>query len=209
MNVRLRRRGELDWSPASMDGNVLNIGQKRRPVRRALLLAVVLVAAVGGMALVGAGPFQDDPDPDRPPEIQSFEITDRGCQDEVRDFASSNSAGDGDGVDAGTIDTASPETELSAEIRRTSPESAEIITYRVDLRTHDPVDANESCPGRIAYRIEYDAPSGAGATGHRVALGVDGRIKSCGGSTSGPELGCHRLMSETTTRYTNESDAGT
>jgi len=176
-------------------------------MRRALLLVVVLVAAGAGAALAGAGPFQGDPDPDRAPAIESFEITDRGCQDEVSEFASSTSAGDGDGVDAGTIDTASPETELSAEIRRTSPASAEIVTYRIDLRTHEPADANESCAGRVAYQIEYDAPAGEAAVGHRVALAVDGRTTSCGGGTSGPELGCHRLMSETTTHYTNESDA--
>jgi len=176
-------------------------------MRRALLLVVVLAAAGAGAALAGAGPFQGDPDPDREPAIESFEITDRGCQDEVREFASSNSAGDGGGVDAGTIDTPSPETELSAQIRRTSPGSAEVVTYRIDLRTHEPADANESCAGRIAYRIEYDAPSGAGAAGQRVSLAVDGRTTSCGGSTSGPDLGCHRLMSETTTHYTNASDA--
>ncbi|GAA0661688.1 hypothetical protein GCM10009020_02410 [Natronoarchaeum mannanilyticum] len=165
------------------------------------------MVAAAGMSLAGAGPFQGDPDPDRPPAIGSFEITDRGCQDEVREFASSNSAGDGDGVDAGTIDTDSPETELSAEMRRTSPESAAVVTYRIDLRTHEPAGANESCAGRIAYRVEYDAPVSEAAVGHRVALTVDGRTKSCGGSTSGPDLGCHRLMTETTTHYTNASDA--
>ena len=175
-------------------------------MKRLSLLIVVLAAVATGAALAGAGPFQSDAEPTGPPEIESFEITDRGCQDDIRKFSSSSSGTNG--TEFGTIDTATPETELSAQIRRTSPESAAITTYRIDLRTHETTTANETCPGRIAYRIEYDTHASDDTVGHRVALTVDGRTVSCGGATSGPDLGCGRLMTEPTTHWSNESDAG-
>ena len=162
-----------------------------------------MVLAIVAAYAAGIGPFESDA-PKPTPEITSFEITDRGCRADVREFSHGRVGPNGSFVHAETLDTASSATELSAQIRRTSPGGAAITTYRLDVQTHEQTPANASCPGRIAYRIEYDAP--AGPTGVREAVFVDGRLRSCGGSTSGGDLGCRRLQDDLTTHWSNASD---
>ncbi|MCU4741923.1 hypothetical protein OB955_20760 [Halobacteria archaeon AArc-m2/3/4] len=167
------------------------------------LVAVALALTVTGIYVLGIGPF-DDSWEEPTPEITALEITDRGCEEDVRAFAHSSSGGTGS-VNAGTL-ARPPETELSAEIRRTSPERAEITTYRLDIHTHEPDTTTTECPGRIAYRVEYDAPYDNTGTGLRVAVFVDGALRSCGSSTSGPDTGCIQLREDTDVHWTNSSD---
>ena len=169
-------------------------------MRYVLVLVGALLVALVGLSFLGVGPFQGDWS-EPTPEITSLEITDRGCYDEVRGFAMSSTGG----VYAGVINDTSPETELSAEIRRTSPERADVTTYHLDMWTHEPETANEPCPGAIAYRVEYDAPYDETASGLRQLQSIDGELRSCGGSTSGPDLGCVEPMDDTDTHWTNRS----
>lgn len=171
---------------------------------------VVAVAFVGSAFAAGVGPFA--PDPAEPtPTVETLEITDRGCRGELREFGHSRNGPNGTYVSEGIIDAASPVAGLSATALRTSPENAEVLTYRVDVRTHEPANATTDCEdgGEVAYRLVANAPDGL--AGERLAVYVDGRIASCGGGTYGPNTGCGRLMtsdSRSPAATTNESVTG-
>lgn len=109
---------------------------------------------------------------------------------------------------AGVINDTSPETELSVEVRRTSPERADVTTYRLDIRTHELQSLDDSCPGAIVYRVEYDVPYDPMTSGLRHMRFVDGDLRGCGESSFGPDLGCVELMDETETHWTNRSATG-
>ena len=172
---------------------------------RALPIAVVLL--LGGAALFVTGvlpPAAETPPPE--PEITTIDVTDRGCDADLREFAASGDEGNGSSYATGTILVDSQAANLSARIHRTSPDDADVRTYRVDVDTHSPANATTaSCQPEIAYRVEFTAPSGP--VGNRHALIVDGQVKSCGGATSGPDIGCDRLMAQyVPTAWSNASE---
>jgi len=170
--------------------------------KKTVLIVAVLLAA-GVAVLVVAG--EDDWDAPEP-EIESVEVTSAGCHDDVRGMSMSST----NGTWISTVNGTSPHTVVSAEIRLVSPERAEITTYRIDSETH-----NTSAPapdhdcsadeGAIVYEIEYDAPYDGTGTGLRVERYLDGELKGCGGSTSGPDLGCARLHEDVPTHWSNET----
>lgn len=167
-------------------------------------LSIVLLAVVAA-ATLGVGPLGTDREMPTP-EITSFEVVDRGCQEDVR-RGSTSRHGAGSATYAGVIDDISPEAALSAEVRRTSPERADVTTYSLHIRTHEPETTTDSCPGSVAYRVTYDAPYPDGSSGLRSMRFVDGELESCGGSSSGPDLGCVELMDETETHWAGGSEA--
>lgn len=160
----------------------------------AALVVIVFFSATGG-----------DWDPPEP-EIESVDVVESGCHEDIRARSASSPT---DGW-VGTVNETSPHTEVSAEIRLTSPDRADVITYRVDVETHNTsvpapeYDCSEQ-EGAILYEVEYDAPYDETAEGLRVERYRDGELKGCGGSTSGPELGCPRLYEDATTHWSNES----
>lgn len=151
---------------------------------------VTALVFIGGAYAAQIGPFEANPS-EPAPEVQSLTITDRGCRGEISDFAGTSNGPGGKYVFEGVTNTSTPAAALTAKAVRTSAENAEVITYRVDLQTHNSTNASQSCSGEIAYRLVVNAPSGP--TGSRVGLYLDGQMISCGGGTSGSEIGCYRL----------------
>lgn len=163
-----------------------------------LFLVSELVAGVAiGALLVGGLPAFEESPPD--PEIESVEVLDAGCHDDVQPWGMSSS----DGVSVSTINNTSKHTEVSAQIRRTSPPDATVAAYRVDLETHNTTVEDGECPGRIVYRVEYDTPYPDAADAMRTERYVDGEFHTCGSSTSGPETGCVALHEDRPTHYSN------
>jgi len=162
----------------------------------AALVVIVLFAATGG-----------DWEPPEP-EIESVDVVESGCHDDVRKTASTSTGG----AWTGTVNGTSPHTELSAEIRLTSSESADVVTYRVDIETHNtsvpaPEYDRSADEGAVVYKVEYETPYDDTAEGLRVERYRDGELKGCGGTTSDPELGCARLYEDVTTHWSNGSDS--
>lgn len=160
----------------------------------AALVVIVFFSATGG----------DWKPPE--PEIESIEVVRSGCHDDVRKVASSST----DGTWTGTVNGTSPHTVVSAEIRHVSPERADVTTYRLDVETHNtsapaPEHDCSAGEGAIVYEVEYDAPSDENAEGRRVERYRDGELKGCGGSMSGPDIGCARLHEDVTTHWSNAS----
>ncbi|MDZ7688801.1 MAG: hypothetical protein U5J64_08805 [Halobacteriales archaeon] len=115
-----------------------------------------------------------------------------------------------DGTWTGTVNGTSPRAVVSAEIRLVSPERADVTTYRVNAETHNtsapaPEHDCSADDGVVVYEIEYDAPGDENADGRRIERYLDGELKGCGGSTSGPDIGCVRLHEEVTTHWSNRS----
>jgi hypothetical protein len=182
--------------------------------RKKVTAAAALVAVFSALVLfgpVGADVqslvFGEWEEPE--PSIESVEIVRAGCHDDVRGVAFSSS----DGAWIGTVNGTSPHTELSAEIRLTSPDRADITTYRIEAETHNTTApaSGYGCDadaGAVRYRVEYDAPSPDGTKGSRVARYLDAEIVGCGGSTSGPEIGCARLMRDEAATYWSNTSGG-
>ena len=163
-----------------------------------LLLVGALAAGVAiGALVVGGFPASGESPPD--PEIESVEVLDAGCHDEVRPWGMSSS----DGIWVSTINNTSKHTEVSAQIRRSSPPDATVAAYRVNLETHNTTVESDECPGRIVYRVEYDAPYPDAADAMRTERYVDGEFHTCGSSSSGPETGCLALHEDRPTHYSN------
>ncbi|MEA1932708.1 MAG: hypothetical protein U9O06_14330 [Euryarchaeota archaeon] len=167
------------------------------PDTRLLLVGTLAVGVAIGALLVGGLPTSEESPPD--PEIESVEILDAGCHNEVRSWAMSSS----DGVWVSTINNTAKQTAVSAQIRRTSPPDATVATYRLSLETHNTTVESDECPGRIVYRVEYDAPYPDAADAMRTERYVDGEFHACGSSTSGPEPGCAALYEDRPTQYSN------
>lgn len=164
---------------------------------RLLLVGALAVGVAVGALLVGGLPGLEESAP--APEIESVEVLDAGCHDDVRPWGMSSS----DGIWVSTINNTSKHTEVSAQIRRTSPSGATVAAYRVNLATHNTTAESGECPGRIVYRVEYDAPYPDAADAMRTERYVDGEFHTCGGSTSGPETGCVALHEDRPTHYSN------
>lgn len=164
---------------------------------RLLLMGALAVGIVIGAVVVGGLPTSEEPPPE--PEIESVDVLDAGCHDDVRSRALSSS----DGTWISTVNNTSTHTEVSAQIRRTSPPGATVATYRVYLETHNTTVESGECPGRIVYRVEYNAPNPDAAAAMRTERYVDSEFHACGGSTSGPEIGCGTLHEERPTDYSN------
>lgn len=192
--------GPNDGAPAPDGSDSTGTGQSRwlEAVDTRLLLVGALVAGVAvGALLVGGVPALEESPPD--PEIESVEVLDSGCHDDVRARGMSSS----DGIWVSTINNTSKHTEVSAQIRRTSPPDATVAAYRVHLETHNTTVESGECPGRIVYRVEYDAPYPDAADAMRWERYVDGEFHTCGSSTSGPETGCVALHEDRPTHYSN------
>ncbi|MFC3958885.1 hypothetical protein [Halovivax cerinus] len=170
----------------------------RSPIVRALLVALVAVLAT--LVVVGAVPLGDSGDPPEP-RIESVSVVDAGCHDEVRGRSVSSSGG----LWVGTINETSVDTVVSAEIHRASRPEATVAAYRVQLETHNTSVGTESCPGRIVYRVEYDAPSPDAADAVRVERYIDGRFQACGWTSSGPDTGCLQLYEDRPVHWSNGS----
>ena len=164
---------------------------------RLLLVGAFAMGVAIGALFVGGVPASEESPPD--PEIESVEVLDAGCHDDVRPRGMSSS----DGVWVSTINNTSKHTEVSAQIRRTSPPGATVAAYRVHLETHNTTVESGECPGRIVYRVEYDAPYPDAADAMRTERYVDGEFHTCGSSTSGPETGCVALHEDRPTHYSN------
>ena len=163
-----------------------------------LLLVSALVAGVAiGALVVGGVPALEESPSD--PKIESVEVLDAGCHDDVRPWGMSSS----DGTWVSTINNTSKHTEVSAQIRRTSPPDATVAAYRVDLETHNKTVESSECPGRIVYRVEYDTPYPDAADAMRTERYVDGEFHTCGSSSSGPDTGCVALHEDRPTHYSN------
>lgn len=186
--------------PAPGEDDFTGTGRSRwfEAVDIRLLLMGALAAGVAiGALLIGGVPASGKSPPD--PEIESIEVLDAGCHDDVRPWGMSSS----DGTWVSTINNTSKHTEVSAQVRRTSPPDATVVAYRVQLETHNTTVESGECPGRIVYRVEYDAPYPDAADAMRTERYVDGEFHTCGGSTSGPETGCVALHKDRPTRYSN------
>ncbi|OVE84480.1 hypothetical protein [Natronolimnobius baerhuensis] len=158
----------------------------------ALLIGFAIGAvAAGGLSILDGTP----PDP----EIESVEIVDSGCYEDVTPYSKSSSSG----VWVGVINETSTQTEVSAQIRRPSPDDATVATYRVDLETHNTSVEDDECLGRIIYRVEYDTPYPDAADAMRTERYVDGDLRGCGSSSSGPETGCGVFYEDQPTHYSN------
>ncbi|ADD06026.1 uncharacterized protein Nmag_2466 [Natrialba magadii ATCC 43099] len=162
------------------------------------LLGVAIVGsfALGALAVGGLSILDETP-PD--PEIESVEILEAGCHDEVSAYSKSSSSG----VWVGTINDTSIDTEVSAEIRRTTPEDATVAAYRVWVDTHNTTTESDECPGRIIYSVEFDAPYPDAADAMRTERYLDDEFRGCGYSTSDPEPGCAALHEERPVHYSN------
>ncbi|AFZ73230.1 hypothetical protein [Natronobacterium gregoryi] len=164
---------------------------------RVLLVGTLLVGVAIGTVAVGGLSVLDDSPPD--PEIESVEIVDSGCHEDVRAYSKSSSSG----VWVGTINETSKHTEVSAQIRRTSPEDATVAEYRVHVETHNATIESDECPGQTRYRIEYDTPYPDAADALRTERYLDGELRGCGFSTSGPDAGCLQLREDRPVHYSN------
>ena len=136
------------------------------------------------------------------PSIESVEVTRSGCHDDVPGMSMSSS----DGTWISTVNDTSPHTEISAEIRLVSPDRADVTMYRLDVETHKMSAPEYNCSGAVRYEVQYDAPSPDDTTGLRVERYLNGELKGCGGSASGPDIGCDRLHEDVPTHWSNESD---
>ena len=164
---------------------------------RLLLMGALAAGVAIGALFVGGLPALEESPPD--PEIESVEVLSAGCHDDVRPRVMSSS----DGIWVSTINNTSKHTEVSAQIRRTSPPDATVAAYRVDLETHNETVESGECPGRIVYCVEYDAPYPDAADAMRTERYVDGEFHTCGSSSSGPDAGCVALYEERPTHYSN------
>ncbi|WP_216086538.1 hypothetical protein [Halovivax ruber] len=164
------------------------------------MLLVALVAVLATLLVVGELPLGDGGDPPEP-RIESVSVVDAGCHDEVRGRAASSTGG----LWVGTINETSVDTDVSAEIRRATRPEATVAAYRVHLETHNTTAGNESCPGKIVFRVEYDTPYPDAADAMRVERYIDGRFQACGGSSSGPDTGCLRLYEDRPVHWSNGS----
>ncbi|MES3162278.1 MAG: hypothetical protein PPP55_12035 [Halorubrum sp.] len=163
-----------------------------------LLLVATLAAGVAiGALWVGGFSLFDESPPD--PEIESVAVIESGCHDDVRSRAMSSS----DGAYVSTINDTSKHTEVSAQIRRTSRPDATVATYRLHLRTHNATAEAGECPGKIVYRVEFDAPYPDAADAMRTERWVNGEFSTCSSSSSGPETWCRELHEERPTHYSN------
>ena len=161
-----------------------------------MVAALATGVALGSLMVGGIPAIEAEPPV---PEIESVTILDAGCHEDVHPRARSSSAG----VWEGTINDTSRHTEVSAQIRRTSSPDATVAAYRVFLETHNTTVPSGECPGRIVYRVEYDAPYPDAADAMRTERYVDDEFRGCGSVTSGPETGCHGLHEERPTHYSN------
>jgi len=192
--------GPNEDTPASDGSKPTRMGRFRwfKTIDTRLLLVGALAAGIAiGALFAGGVPALEESPPD--PEIESVEVLDAGCHDDVRSRAMSSS----DGIWVSTINNTSKDTEVSAQIRRTSPPDATVAAYRVDLETHNTTIESDECPGKIVYRVEYDAPYPDAADAMRTERYVDGEFHTCGSSSSGPEAGCVSLYEERPTHYSN------
>ncbi|MFP8953519.1 hypothetical protein ACLI4Z_11170 [Natrialbaceae archaeon A-arb3/5] len=158
--------------------------------------ALLIGFAIGAVAAGGLSILDETP---ADPEIESVEILEAGCYDDVSPYSMSSSSG----VWVGVINETSTQTDVSAQIRRPSADEATVATYRVDVTTHNTSVEDDECSGRIIYRVEYDAPYPDAADAMRTERYVDGDLRGCGSSTSGPETGCTVFYDDRPAHYSN------
>jgi len=192
--------GPNEGAPTSNEGTSTGTGRSR-PLEaidpRVLLVGTLAVGIAIGALVVGGVPALEESPPD--PEIESVDVLSAGCHDDVRPRGMSSS----DGVWVSTINNTSAHTEVSAQIRRTSPPDGTVAAYRVDLETHNTTVESDECHGRIVYRVEFDVPYPDAADAMRTERYVDGELRGCGSSSSGPETGCVALHEDRPAHYSN------
>ncbi|SIR13828.1 hypothetical protein SAMN05421858_1562 [Haladaptatus litoreus] len=133
--------------------------------------------------------------------ITEFERLDSGCVDEMRQYASSSTGG-GNLTDVGTIRTNSADANISVWTERTSPEGADMSTFRVHVDSESN-GSEDACQTAVRYRLTLELSGGSpeeflpDAHGHRVLWLENGKYSGCSASVTSPlESECHRFRSD-------------
>lgn len=138
------------------------------PRAKRALIAVALLGAffvVGHPDSVNRAPlFSDHTGPSKM-TVTSFERLGSGCENVVGRY-SGGSTGNGSYSQIGFIETGDPNADLSARVERTSPDGADLSTFRVSVESHSEARTveNTSCTLGVQYRIEL-VPSGGSPEG--------------------------------------------
>ncbi|MFC7097141.1 hypothetical protein [Halobaculum marinum] len=129
------------------------------------LIAVALVALAVGAVLgpsVNALPGFSDRTGPTDIAVTEFERLDAGCASAVATYSRGSVSGD-TFTKVTFIETASTGANLSVWTERTSPDGADLSTFRVHVESHDAGPANTTCETGVLYRISVETSGGAPA----------------------------------------------
>ncbi|MFC6723391.1 hypothetical protein ACFQE1_03075 [Halobium palmae] len=160
---------------------------------RRLLVAVLVAVAVGAVVGPSVNALPGFADHTGPSEMRvtSFERLDAGCEEQVGEYVG-GSTGGGEYSRTAFIGTAGADANLSASVRRTSPDGADLSTFRVDVDSHHDGPANATCETGVLYRIVLEPHGGTDegllpdAHGTEVLWFADGKLTGCSASLTSP-----------------------
>lgn len=183
---------------------------RRRVVALALLAVALVVIVQPSPALV---PGLSDHTGPTEMHVQSVERLDAGCEERVATYGQTSLEG-GNLTKVSFVPTERADADLGVWTERTSPEGADLSTFRVNVETHSAGPANESCQTGILYELSVSTSGGqpAGlvpdAHGHRVLWLENGAFAGCSVSVTSPlETECNRFQAPVDRTWTNATDA--
>ncbi|WP_277554730.1 hypothetical protein [Halobaculum limi] len=159
---------------------------------RRLVVVAVVALAVGAVLVPAVNALPGFSDHTGPIDIDvtEFERLESGCASAVATYSRGSVSGD-TFTKVTFIETASADANLSVWTERTSPEGADLSTFRVHVESHDAGPANETCETGVLYRISVEtsggAPAGVLADDHgtRIQWMENGEFTVCSVSTTG------------------------
>ena len=177
----------------------------------AKLKTLLLVSLLFGLALTGGEPgtvnalpgFSDHTGPTEI-AVVSFERLDSGCEDDVATYSGGSVSG-GNYSQVTFIETGDPDANLSAWAERTSPQGADLSTFRVHVESRDGTGerTDDSCETGVQYRIEVATSGGSpegvlpDAHGTRILWLENGEYAGCSVSVTSPLRGdCRRFTDD-------------
>jgi len=178
------------------------------PSRRVGLALVVVAAVFVGLAHPSVNDLPGFSDHTGPSEasVTSLERVESGCAETVATRGSTSISG-GNYEQVGFVETARTDADLSARVERTSPEGADLSTFRVHVDSHAAGPANDTCETGVLYRITVETSGGSpagflpDAHGTRVLWLENGAVDGCSSSITSPlDAECDRFMTDSVDR---------
>jgi hypothetical protein len=167
-------------------------------VRLALVIVIVAFVGLANPSLADLPGFSDQTGPTRA-SVAELEPLEEGCADDVGSYARSTNGGD-ELVRTTFVETAGPNASLSAWVERTSPEGADLSTFRVHVDAYGGNESDTACEYGVQYRITVTTSGGtpqgfvSDAHGTRVVWLENGEYNGCSSSVTSPlDAECNRF----------------
>lgn len=169
----------------------------------ALLVIMVIVVGMAQPSVNDLPGFSDHTGPTEM-RVTEFERLESGCEEDVSSRRSGSSGG-GNYTQLSFIPTASPDTTLSAWTERTSPDGADLSTFRVHVEALNDTEAtNTSCRMGVLYRLTVSTSGGSppgflpDSHGTRILWLQNDQYSGCTASVTSPlDAECQRFLDDT------------